>query len=150
MSVPISKRGDSDFQIVTCANNICEKVLAVYENEKYIPKRKRLSFPLFMVQKATEVMNDFNAANALTITTNQARFDQRTRYQLQGIANLSVLEHMLYIAWKTYNIPNARMDEIYEDIDYINDKFANWQASDRKQFRDKIKKAELKKAEQSK
>lgn len=134
MSVPVSKRGTSKLEIIQLANDIEVQLIRIVGNDKYVSKRNRFLFAKDTITTAMNVAGYFCSANALQVTANEVKYNERYSYQCKGYAELGRLEHQLNVLYALCNIPHGLMNEIFDKILSIKNKYNGWIKSDRQRF----------------
>ena len=138
MAVPKSRRTEEP-DVCYLAGLIQYKVAKMVMNEKYFPKKARYIIANKLIDLASNVTINFDAANDI-IPTKEKKLELREEYQMIGKANLSPLEHQLNLARRLFNIPNAILEDIFSDIAELKKIYPNWVKSGRKILQRKLNK----------
>ena len=110
MSVPKSKRGHSDMEVVTKANELATHTIHICSNEKYFPKRYRWCITAKLVDAAVDINRYIIMANSIYVGDDVENWKLRKRYQTLGLASTYSLLSMMDIAYRTFGIEGSKMD----------------------------------------
>jgi hypothetical protein len=135
MTVPVERRTESKFEIMTKANELAKYTVKICSNEKNFPKRYRWCITYQIVENAVEINCDINRANAIYVKT-KADWKQRRAYQKKAQADIAALITLLDIAKCTFNINGKRMYYWCGLINDVRTKLKAWMESDEKRYSD--------------
>ena len=107
------------------------KVIRMVMNEKYFPKRARFVISNKLVDLATDVSINYDAANDIFPNTEE-KLETREKFQIIGRAKFVALKKQLNIAYQLFNIPGGVMGEVFDLTSQIEKKYSNWFKSGRK------------------
>lgn len=138
MAVPKSRRTEQP-DVCYLAGLIEFKVIKMTMNEKYFPKKARYIIANKLIDLASNITINFDAANDI-FPSKEQKLELRETYQVIGKANISPLEHQLNLARQLFNIPNAILEDIFSDIAELKNMYPNWVKSGRKILQRKLNK----------
>ena len=124
MSVPKSQREDKS-DVCYLASQLELKVIRMVMNEKYFPKRARFVISNKLVDLATDVSINYDAANDIFPNTEE-KLETREKFQIIGRAKFVALKKQLNIAYQLFNIPGGVMGEVFDLTSQIEKKYSNW------------------------
>ena len=130
MSVPKSQREDKS-DVCYLASQLELKIIRMVLNEKYFPKRARFVISNKLVDLATDVSINYDAANDIFPNTEE-KLETREKFQIIGRAKFVALKKQLNIAYQLFNIPGGVMGEVFDLTSSIDSKYNNWFKSGRK------------------
>ena len=130
MSVPKSQREDKS-DVCYLASQLELKIIRMVLNEKYFPKRARFVISNKLVDLATDVSINYDAANDIFPNTEE-KLETREKFQIIGRAKFVALKKQLNIAYELFNIPGGVMGEVFDLTSQIEKKYSNWFKSGRK------------------
>ena len=114
-------------------------------NEKYFPKRARFVISNKLVDLATDVSINYDAANDIFPNTEE-KLETREKFQIIGRAKFVALKTQLNIAYQLFNIPGGVIGEVFDLTSQIEKKYSNWFKSGRKVLKRELLKQETKKS----
>ena len=82
-------------------------------NEKYFPKRARFVISNKLVDLATDVSINYDAANDIFPNTEE-KLETREKFQIIGRAKFVALKKQLNIAYQLFNIPGGVIGEVFD------------------------------------
>lgn len=139
MSVPKSKRGKSELEIVTKANQLSTYTIHICSNEKCFPKRYRWCITAKIVDSAVEISKLINMANAVYVNPNSVHkaedWSLRRGYQVQALANTYSLLTMMDIAYRTFGIDGSKMKHWTELVMNVQTLLRSWKKSDEQRYK---------------
>ena len=124
MSVPKSQREDKS-DVCYLASQLELKIIRMVLNEKYFPKRARFVISNKLVDLATDVSINYDAANDIFPNTEE-KLETREKFQIIGRAKFVALKKQLNIAYQLFNIPGGVMGEVFDLTSQIEKKYSNW------------------------
>ena len=130
MSVPKSQREDKS-DVCYLASQLELKVIRMVMNEKYFPKRARFVISNKLVDLATDVSINYDAANDIFPNTEE-KLETREKFQIIGRAKFVALKKQLNIVYQLFNIPGEVIGEVFDLTSQIEKKYSNWFKSGRK------------------
>ena len=134
MSVPKSQREDKS-DVCYLASQLELKIIRMVLNEKYFPKRARFVISNKLVDLATDVSINYDAANDIfpnTEDNTEEKLETREKFQIIGRAKFVALKKQLNIAYQLFNIPGGVIGEVFDLTSQIEKKYSNWFKSGRK------------------
>lgn len=134
MSVPKSKRGHSDLEVVTKANELATYTIHICSNEKCFPKRYRWCITAKLVDAAIDISRYINMANSVYVGNDIEMFKLRKAYQTKGLVCTYSLLSMMDIAYQTFGIEGSRMDYWTGLVITVQNLLRNWKKSDDKRY----------------
>jgi len=137
MSVPKSKRGHSDLEVVTKANELAEYTIHICSNEKNFPKRYRWCITAKIVDAAIDISRYIIMANSIFVK-DADDYRLRKSYQNQALANTYSLLSMMDIAYKTFGIEGDRMNHWTGLVINVQSLLRSWRKSDAERHKELI------------
>lgn len=134
MSVPKSKRGHSDLEVVTKANELATYTIHICSNEKCFPKRYRWCITAKLVDAAIDISRYIIMANSVYVGEDIEMFKLRKVYQTKGLAATYSLLSMMDIAYRTFGIEGSRMDYWTGLVITVQNLLRNWKKSDERRY----------------
>lgn len=134
MSVPKSKRGHSDLEVVTKANELATYTIHICSNEKCFPKRYRWCITAKLVDAAIDISRYIIMANSVYVGEDIEMFKLRKVYQMKGLATTYSLLSMMDIAYRTFGIEGSRMDYWTGLVITVQNLLRNWKKSDERRY----------------
>lgn len=138
MSVPKSKRGTTQLEILTESAKLARYTIHICSNEKHFPKRYRWCITGKIVDSAIDILRFNKMANAIPIDGDKGMFDLRTHYQTMALANTYSLLSMIDIAYLTFGIDGDRIETWTGMILKIQNMIRNWKKANKQQFDNKV------------
>lgn len=134
MSVPKSKRGHSDLEVVTKANELATYTIHICSNEKCFPKRYRWCITAKLVDAAIDISRYIIMANSVYVGNDIEMFKLRKVYQTKGLAATYSLLSMMDVAYRTFGIEGSRMDYWTGIVITVQNLIRNWKKSDERRY----------------
>jgi hypothetical protein len=135
MSVPKSKRGKSELEVVTKANELCNYTIHICSNEKCFPKRYRWCITSKIVDAAVDIARYVNMANSIYVGNDPEMWKLRKSYQVKGLASTYSLLTMMDIAYRAFGIEGSRMDYWTGLVLDVQNLLRNWKKSDEQRYK---------------
>jgi len=136
MSVPKSKRGKSELEVVTKSNELATYTIHICSNEKNFPKRYRWCITSKIVEAAVDINRYIIMANSVYVKDDPNMFRLRKQYQTQALASTYSLLSMMDIAYRTFGIEGSRMDYWTGLVIAVQNLLRNWKRSDELRYKD--------------
>lgn len=102
MSVPKSKRNQSELSVLTEADKLAIYTIRMCANERKFPKRYRWCITQGIVASAISVKKNVSMANAIYITDKESYILRRT-YQQKALAELAGMMSDMDIAFRLFD-----------------------------------------------
>lgn len=134
MSVPKSKRGKSELEVVTKANDLATYTIHICSNEKCFPKRYRWCITAKIVDAAVDISRYIIMANSVFVGSDPAMYKLRKTYQTQALASTYSLLSMMDIAYRTFGIEGDRMESWTGKVIDVQTLLRNWKKSDDQRY----------------
>ena len=109
MSVPSSKRGESQLELISLAHTLAAHTIKICSNEKNFPKRYRWCITAKIVDTAIEIVKLINIANSIYVT-DKGTFEMRKKYQAKALAETYALTTLMQIGYEVCGIDSRKMD----------------------------------------
>lgn len=135
MSVPKSKRGHSDLEVVTKANELATHTIHICSNEKYFPKRYRWCITSKLVDAAVDINRYIIMANSIYVGDDVESWKLRKHYQTVALASTYSLLSMMDIAYRTFGIEGSKMDYWTGLVLNVQNLLRNWKKSDERRYK---------------
>lgn len=134
MSVPLSKRGESELRVLTKSDELAAYTIHICSNEKHFPKRYRWCITAKIVDSSIDIVRYIKMANSLFINKDEEKFKLRLIYQDEAIASTYSLLAMIDIAYRTFSIESRRIEYWTGLIIEVQTLLRNWQKVNKQQF----------------
>jgi len=138
MSVPFSKRGQNDLEVLTKIDALAQYTIKICSNEKHFPKRYRWCITTKIVENVIDIMNYTNEANTVLVTQS-SDYELRRRYQKMAISKTASLLGMIQVAYKTFSIESKRIEYWVHLIIDVRRLLRAWTSSDETRYSNFIK-----------
>ena len=138
MSVPKSKRGNSELRILTRVDELAVYTIQICSNENNFPKRYRWCLTSKIVEDTVDIVRLVKMANSITINTDEELFKMRTAYQNKAYALTNSLLGMIDIAYRIFDIDSKRISYWTGIIVDVQKLLKNWQKANKQQFNIKL------------
>lgn len=135
MSVPKSKRGHSDLEVATKANELATHTIHICSNEKYFPKRYRWCITSKLVDAAVDINRYIIMANSIYVGDDVESWKLRKHYQTVALASTYSLLSMMDIAYRTFGIEGSKMDYWTGLVLNVQNLLRNWKKSDERRYK---------------
>lgn len=135
MSVPKSKRGHSDMEVVTKTNELATHTIHICSNEKHFPKRYRWCITAKIVDAAVDINRYIIMANSIYVGDDVEAWKLRKHYQTMGLASTYSLLSMMDIAYRTFGIEGSKMDYWTGLVLNVQNLLRNWKKSDERRYK---------------
>ena len=109
MSVPVSKRGESELEVITHANKLAAHTIKVCSNEKYFPKKYRWCVTAKIVDTAIEIVKLLNIANSIYVT-DKGTYEMRNKFQAKALAETYALTNLMQIGYELFKVDSQKID----------------------------------------
>ena len=109
MSVPLSKRGESQLEVITTAGILAGHTIKICSNENNFPKRYRWCITSKIVDTAIEIARLLNIANAIYVSDVET-YEARRKYQTKALAETFALTTLMQIGHETFGIDSKKLD----------------------------------------
>lgn len=134
MSVPKSKRGHSDMEVVTKANELATHTIHICSNEKNFPKRYRWCITAKIVDAAVDINRYIIMANSIYVGSDMEAYKLRRQYQTLALASTYSLLSMMDIAYRTFGIEGTKMDYWTGLVLNVQNLLRSWKRSDERRY----------------
>lgn len=134
MSVPKSKRGKSQLEIVTKSNELATYTIHICSNEQHFPKRYRWCITAKIVDAAVDISRFIIMANSIFVGDDPAMYKLRKQYQTQALASTYSLLSMMDIAYRTFGIDGDRINHWAGLVMTVQNLLRSWKKSDEQRY----------------
>lgn len=133
MSVRVNERNHGDLTVIIKAKELASYTLKVTANEKYFPKRYRLTLTDKITGKAFDIFTLLYEANEI-YPTSKMEYQQRQLNQRKAMAYCRSMEALIDIAKEAFNIPVRKCEYWTKLIFNVRNLIASWYKKDRERF----------------
>lgn len=138
MSVPFSKCGQNDLEVLTKVDALAQYTIKICSNEKHFPKRYRWCITSKIVENVVDLMNYTNEANTVFVSQ-QTDYDLRRRYQRAALSKTGSLLGMIKVAYKTFGIESKRIGYWTHLVIDVRRLLRAWISSDEERYKKYLK-----------
>ena len=134
MSVVKSKRTESRLEVLLAANQLAEYTIRICSNEKSFPKRYRWCITSKIVDKAMDINNMAQEANAIYVSTLQD-YQIRRNLQTKALAATYALLSDIELAHRIFGIDGKRVENWVAQATHEQILIRKWRKADEDRFK---------------
>lgn len=137
MSVRVNDRSQGDLTVIIKAKELASHTLRITNNEKYFPKRYRMTLTNRIIEKAVDIYTLLYEANEIN-PKNMQELEFRQYRQRQAIAYCRSLMALMDISKETFQLPAEKCRYWASMAFNVRNLTIAWYKQDEKRFRGKI------------
>lgn len=138
MSVRVNERSQGDLQVLVKAKELATHTIQITNNEKYFPKRYRLSVVNKMQDKAFEIVTNLIEANEI-YPKNTREYEYRRLLQRKALASCRALGTLIDISKELFNLPSDKCEYWIKMVFEVRIMAVAWLNKDQENFKYLIK-----------
>lgn len=133
MSVPVSKRKESELKALTMARTLTAHTIKICSNEKNFPKRYRWCLTSKIVDAAISIFQEIDIANSIYVNSRETA-KLRNSHQAEALAKIYNLLSLIQIAYETYNLESSKVEYWTQQTKELREVVRAWKKSDMERF----------------
>lgn len=134
MSVEVSKRGRSKFEILVKADSLAVYTLRICSNENNFPARYDKAITNDIMSTVKEIVICVTLANDIRVDDTENGYQMRRDYQERAIYKCNMLLVLIRLAIPIFHISSRRIAYWGRMIINVRESIKSWKQSDRRRY----------------